>query len=98
MQQHLNFGCCLAASEAKPAQGRRNDLGIVEHQHIAGAELRRQIADRQIGKPRAHYQQLRGLTRNRRTKRNALRWQFEVKVGSQHGLTGLTSRPRQPAS
>ena len=47
VQRRIDLRRCVAAP-ADARQLRRNDLGVVEDQHIAGIEQRRQVANRPI--------------------------------------------------
>src|SRR5438552_6405574 len=94
MQRGLDLGHRLAAP-ADAFQLRRNDLGVVEHQHVAVLKQRRQIAHRSI------FQALAGpddqhpgaVARLRRAQRDAPLRQIEVEQIDAHQKSRTSSAP-----
>ena len=66
---------------------RRNDLGVVEHQHVARAQQARQVANGEVleGALPRHDQHPRRIARPRRAQGNAFGRQLEIEEVDSHG-------------
>ena len=83
------------AAPAHAAQLRRNDLGVVEDQQIAGLEQRRQVADDPVleRRPWLDDQQPRRIARLGRAQRDPVFRQLEIEKVDAHGRA-VTARCR----
>ena len=71
---------------AHPFELRRNDLGVVEDEHVAGPQQLGQIEHRPIGNRFAvDQQQPRLVARARRAQRDPFGGQFEIEIVDAHG-------------
>jgi hypothetical protein len=62
-----------------------NDFGVVEHQHVAGVEQRRQVEHRPVGDGRAaNGQQPRRIARARWAQRDTLGRKLEIELVDAH--------------
>ena len=85
-QRHRDVGGKVAAP-AHALQRRRNDARVVEHQRVAFAQQRRQIAHAAIGErrlARRHDEQPRRIARAHRMQRDALLRQLEIEQIGAH--------------
>ena len=77
-----------AAADAAARQPRRDHLGVVDHQRIAGIEQVRQVAHALVRKlrraARPHHQQPRRIARRNRPQRDALGRQVEIEQVGAH--------------
>lgn len=85
MQRGLDLRLCIAAPPYA-FELRRNDLGVVEHQHVAGSEQGWQVADCAVIKrlPRSDHEHLGAVAWLGGAKRDTLLRQFEVKEINAH--------------
>ena len=67
-----------------------NDLGVVDHDGVTGAQKLRQIADGAVLElrhlPGPHHQKPRGVARRRRPQRDAILRQHEIEQIGAHGF------------
>ncbi len=87
MQRRVDMRRRLAAP-ADAGKLRRNDLGVVEDEHVAGIKQRRQVAHDAVLERalRAHDKQPRRIARIFRAQRDALFRQIEVEEVDAHGV------------
>ena len=73
---------------AQTVQPRRDDLGVVEDEHVAGAQEVRQVAHGTVFEPRLavrpHREQTRRIARGCRPKRDPLLGQVEIEQVDAH--------------
>ena len=84
----------MLASPRVPFELRGDDLGVVEHQHVAGLEQLRQVEHLTVGDRRpVDDQQPRRIARPRRPQRNAVGGKLEIeKVDRRIGAPRLSRR------
>jgi hypothetical protein len=91
-----------AAADATAHEPRRDHLGVVDHQRVAGIEQVRQIAHAFVLKPRraarTHHEQPRRIARRDRPQRDAFGWKIEVEEIGAHGTLSLPGLTRQSMS
>ncbi len=79
MQRHLD-----GRRAARAGQPRRDDARVVRHQHIAGAQQLRQIADTPVGDAIAYHEQPSGIARLDRMFGDELARQVEIEFVDAH--------------
>ena len=95
VQHDLDAGGRLLA-HAQAVEPGRNDLGVVEDQHVARPQEIRQVADAQILESglRPDHEHARGIARLRRTERDAALGQIEIEEVDAHECFGFHARLR----
>ena len=71
--------CANSSFSTPPFELRRDHLGVVEHQHVAGPQQRGKVENLVIGNPRPFDQQQPGaVPRPSRSQGNAFGWKLEI--------------------
>ncbi len=94
VQQHLDLRAVArhaGPGRAAAVQPRRDHLGVVHHQRIAGAQIIRQVTNvTMLQRPvRMYDQHARGIARARGPERDQLFRQVEIEEGDVHDLITL---------
>ena len=98
VQRRFDGGLGVTAADAAALQPRRNHLGVIDDQRVAGLQQVRQIAHTAIIEfrllARPHDQQPRRIARNNRPQRNPLWREFEIEQIRAHRAVIAHNRGR----